>query len=813
MRISAMLLKRRKIFGGIIIFVIAVSAILNIMSGVLTQAVLQYKWEKAVQSYGLFSCGISLLSEEEYHSVLEYIDERNIGKYEAYKSVVLSGTPVTLGSADERFCNMTGAKLVSGRLPQKEGEIIVEKFVADILGKQNIIEVEEQGRKVPLKIVGVVENYSAGLSLPENIETGKNTYPNIICAQNNIFQKDNKKQSFLLNLENAVNVSKGYTENAEKIYGTLEKANIPAEKIFLNNGLLSRGLESCNEIWKYSIFFSCAVVALMAICGYMLLNIFFKDYRKKLAILQICGFSSGKVILIIAQQLAIFIALGKLSGFLLSLLLLGGYKYKITFDRISFAVAGVIVWIAVACMILFKYKLEVTRYSPAENLSNKGSSLIEKKQPENIMKNIQKADFKMALLLGGVFVISYASLYIYSITIYGNPKIPDYQVFSKEVEVSEIVNGFTVKANSENVIRESDGKKLETYASDITYELWPEFNGCTILFEKNKMPKYFEEWNLKNHSEDTGGEDSFMRKNLPAEMKHVAAVENVDFIVANDNMMKNIISQYKLDVSLEQLDRNKEVVLFLPEYSDDEKGVNKNEQIHIGGIEQYKKEVRSRQDTFRIGGIVGEKYQLKTGNEIQEREGIIVLLSEKTAAESGLFRGYRALAVRLNKHVPEKEKEEIRDMIYGIAAKNQGGILYSKKVLEEDEKIFTSYNKALSVILLSVNLLAGGVGIIILVYQSVLRNERKYGILRTLGLSLKKLRKDLWTSLFKSLFLAYICGTAVILVFVGSIEELLYYWRNYFVAVGQLFILQLIACLVIFRLSGKWNIRNMIEER
>ncbi len=89
MRISMMLLKRRKAYSSIIIFIIALMTLLNISVSVFTQSVLQYKWEKAITSYGDFSFGLSQISKDMEATVTGQFSEENVGFLMSTKVLVI----------------------------------------------------------------------------------------------------------------------------------------------------------------------------------------------------------------------------------------------------------------------------------------------------------------------------------------------------------------------------------------------------------------------------------------------------------------------------------------------------------------------------------------------------------------------------------------------------------------------------------------------------------------------------------------------------------------------------------------------------
>lgn len=824
MKLSLMLIKHRMLFACSIVCVIAVSIVVNISSSILTQSVLQYKWDRGTSSYGNFSCGISNISKEEEKIVLQNFCEENIGKFETYQNVEYDDLMITLGYADEAFCNMTGIKLISGRFPLNSNEIVVENFVANMLDESGILEIEHNNEKIQLKIVGIIGNYSSRLLVPVDESKIGNVYPNVICNENNFLQSETTVRSLLINMEGVVDTKKDYIKNTEHIYTAVEEAGLTTSDIYINDNLLNKGLAGCKEIWHYSLFFSFVVTVITAAFSYVILNIFYKDYREKLSILNVCGREFAKLLTIVKQQLFFFFIIANALGILLGYGIINVFRicFNITVSYKSGITIAFLFWteinlFCVILLVLMKCKMEITQYSLAENLRCKSdisnaARIKEKSVNRNILKRIRSASMTYTLLFVAVFIVMYFSLYIWGITIYGNPNIPDYQLFSKEVEEVEVVNGFTVESSTEKYILENDIRKLQRYSPYIIYDLWPDFNSYTILFEKNAIPDYFETWNSMYPNQDTSYDGSIIEKNWPEEFDNLIPVNNVDFIVADNALLKDIVQRYELTTPISQLRDETDIILFLPENIQHKSAFIEGNTIKIGGISQYGNQVIGKQFTFNIAEIVNKPYQIETDYTLQQRDNVIVFLSEEAAKKSNLFQGYRSVSVRFKADVPEHITNDIDNLMYEMANKIQGGVLYSKEEILMDEQIFTTYNKILSTILMTINILFGSIMVTIMVYQTIKKNIRTYGILRVLGLSFEKNIFYVWESYIKSVFISYILDAVFTLIILGNVEIWLYYLTNFIIALGQTVILLFIICFITYVFLSKMKMKDMIVD-
>ena len=818
MKISMMLLKRRKKFTSIIVLVIMLMTMIELSTYIFTNSVLNYKWEKAIKSYGDFSCGLSGVSEEMKNTIKDQFGIANVGCYEIYQGVEMSEATLSLGYVDDVFREKAGVQLLEGRLPQKKDEVVIESFVANLLDNPEIIKIEKNGKMISLKIVGIVDNYSSRLSLPDEIQVGKNTYPNVISAEASLFDEQKQGCSLLIDMGSKINARRSYIENTRNIDNELQNIGVSLDDIFYNNNLLNKGLVSCHEIWIHSLFFSIIVIGVVSVGLYVLLCVFYKDYRSKFAVLEICGMERKNTFRIMFLQMIIMFVIGSGIGIVVTFIIkcaidsIWKWETNWGFDNgIVLFIAGEIALVTVILLILFRYRVRSSKYSIAENLEK--TSVFESygNQSEKVMDSLRKPNIKVTILLTSVFLISYFSLYIYNIAIYDNPDIPDYQLYSKEVVTSEVVNGFTIENNPDSCILSSDVEKLEKYASDIVYETWPNFNSYSILLDQASYSEYFQTWNAMYRNEDTSYEESIIEKNWPDEMEGLTAVWNVDFVVASKTVLNEAIKEYKLNVTADELEKNNEIILFLPRSSELEIDIEEGENIKIGGVSQNGSNVEGELQEFSVGKIVKDAYSLKINGFEQKREGIIVMLTESTAKASSIFKGYRALSVYFNDGISEEKVQCIDDLIYEIAAKIQGGVLYSRKTNLENEKIFSSYNKVLAVALMSINLFFGIIVILIFVYQIVLKNKYLYGVLRVLGMSLRTNRLYLLTSIMKSLMIAYLLATAISFIFIGNKELYWYYLNHYMLSFMQTLLLSLMSCVMIRNMLSKMDISSMLR--
>lgn len=150
--------------------------------------------------------------------------------------------------------------------------------------------------------------------------------------------------------------------------------------------------------------------------------------------------------------------------------------------------------------------------------------------------------------------------------------------------------------------------------------------------------------------------------------------------------------------------------------------------------------------------------------------------------------------------------------MYETASKIQGGVLYSKTVNMENERIFSSYNHKLSSILIMINVLFGIMTTIIFAYQIVQKNRRNYGVLRILGMSLEKNFHYILISTAKSLLISYVSAAIITYFFIGNAERYRCYLDNYAVSMVQSFVLFLIACFVIYRMLSHMSISDMLDD-
>lgn len=823
MKLSLKLLKNRKRFVCCIVGIITFSTVINIFSSILTQSILQYKWEKGTSLYGKFACGLSDISNEEKELALQEFSSENVGVFSTYQDTQINNLMLTLGYVDISFSKQVTIELKSGRFPENEDEVIVEEFVLNLLENPNYLEVVYNNKKIKLKIVGIIKNYSSKLSVPSENNIG-NVYPNIICNKKNCFERSETNRSMLISLNDTVDIKKDYITNTQNIYNIIKKSKLPTNKLYFNDNLLNKGMIGCREVWRYSIFFSLCVTLIITICIYAILDIFYKDYRKKLAILNILGKEEKRLLDIIKQQLVLFFVIGNFFGIIIGSILIKILKTKLHLymDNISkLMIFNFFFWelmlVCALLTVLLKKKMQFWNNSLPDNLlnikrktdnnCNKG-----KKGKKNIIENMKSVNVICAISFTAVFIVTYFSLYIHEITIQDNYNIPDYQLFSKEVVETEVVNGFIIEDNPDKFILESDIQRLKRYHPYIEYDLWPNFNGYTILFEQDKIPRYFKEWNEMYKNVDTSYEQSIIQENWPEQFDNLIPVNNVDFIVADDNLLKDIIKKYDISILPTELKNKSEILLFLPYDTKDLGNIKTQKTLKIGGISQYDEKVTGEQFIFNIAEIIYQPYSLKNGYISQERDNIIVVLSENTAKKSGLFKGYRGVSIQLKKGISQNIIREIDDLINEMSNKIQGSILYSKEELLLEEKLFTTYNKIISMILIGINIIFGSIIVIILVLRIVRKHRRIYGILQAIGLSYEENVLCVWESLIKSVMLSYIFDVVIVMVIFSNFESFKYFFSNFCITIFQTLFLLFLICLIVYNWLKNRNIKDLMKN-
>lgn len=112
-----------------------------------------------------------------------------------YRRVILDNNKLIIGSCDKKFLNIGNVKMVSGKLPERENEIAIEKEYLSFLGVNNLGDIVPYNIGIDslagYKLCGIIENYSQRWDLVNSDLQYVNCFIfndiNLKCLQTNVY--------------------------------------------------------------------------------------------------------------------------------------------------------------------------------------------------------------------------------------------------------------------------------------------------------------------------------------------------------------------------------------------------------------------------------------------------------------------------------------------------------------------------------------------------------------------------------------------------------------------------------------------------
>ena len=752
------------------------------------------------------------------------------GFWELYENARLGDSTFTIGYGDKIFLDMTNAVLEAGRMPEAGNEIAVERFVAEMYGISEPggnIALNIHNESVPVKVTGILRNYTNQLSVYYRLEKGMNNYPNILCGKENIFYSGENKvfRSALFGFLDTDSIGINQIETLNVILMRIDALDLSAGTVYTNDNLFNRGLLYCGNIKIFSVIFSGLIMIATLLCCCGVLKIFYHEYGEKLGILMSCGLQRRKVLYIIAIQILLF----TVSGGIISVLggtVIYNYLSRILYPDIPSAGYAKSFRFLMIWFILLYLFLLLLFYSAFCNIRAKSilrllseKQLFAKKKTDrkslgyNIVTGIKYPKFSIVLLYIFIFSICYIVLESYSAVQVNYDGFPDYELFSKEIVETETQNGYVVEYNADSFISSKALEKLSYFGESVFIDAYPNVNSNTLLLKSSQITPYFEKWLLSYELEPTSYEASVLKQNWPEEADEWTPVPNVEFIVADRELLQVICQKYDLETNYERMRDHSGAILFLPDTEKEETGLRAGDKLSLGGVLLNGQEVAFESMEVNIEGIVTSPYEIVSDGYLQQRKELTVVVIDETADLESIFKGYRRLAVYIKDNIEKQTADEIDNCMNGIQSEIQGGVLYSKRATQEADTVYKVYVHSIGFALAGIVLVFSGIFLYTHIFSMLKVQKRKYGILRALGICTSTLAKSIFVSYICSMLLSMAADVVIIAVFFKDMASL---HQKVLFALGAwvvIFILTLFSWILPFFLLKKERIRQMIEGK
>lgn len=735
-----------------------------------------------------------------YHAMFKDVDksvgeklktDENISKITTVQNlgeaVNSQGISVKLNSSDKDFINQQGYKLIAGRLPNSQDEIVIEK---EALKKMKVAEKlnttinfiikktykEENGDK---KTVNVNKSFKiVGI-----IEKPKSYYEDFYRL--NAFTYDNKVDMGILpqnivTYDSLISLKSGEVNIGGELSKLVNKNNI-ARGSYEENVRLSQLLMEINDsndpAQEIKDKFIVAVTATVLV--YNIFNISLNETINQMGMMRLIGASKNKVRRILLYQSIIVmilgVSIGLLGGFIFSYIGINTFKYSFINIELEDPKVYVSLYNLIKSMLIGAGSVLIAsiipiwmsgRISPIESIrkTDKSKRQVTSGVVDKLLfkifgfagamafKNISRNKIRTIISIISIALGGYIFIWTFDTSIGDaadrydefNGRISSYDLtIGSDVNTDKVNAGYT-KEDIED-IKKLSGVKAVNYKQDFE---------VNIVSDSNKMNKEYLKYNaLKDSGTIVNG-------------------ANLKLFTDTDiNGLKDFISEGSIDNLYKEIDGYPNVAVsnYYYDIINDSSFKKVYNEVKIGDILTLKIPFNENGSTIyktkkvRVGAILGEKWKAKASGRYLE-----MITSDKNLAVLSNPDSYSEISIKLENENDEKTINEINKI---VSKRGIPSIRRTLDVKNQDQMYRDQFvkSKILKIVLI---LLISTINIFCTIRTNLLTRMKEFSTLRAIGMSVKSLGNILYfEALIYGLFSSLIAG---ILACIKSVKFLDY---------------------------------------
>lgn len=768
--------------------------------------------EKAYELYGEHSGILTGIDEEKKNLQKNALD---VGEYQLVDTMVFDKDKVaTIGWMDDDALKMGHIRLIKGKFPEKNDEVAIESAYLQLIddswkiGEKRKIKINN--KKVDVRLVGVVNNYSAQWSVPIDLKKGFNDFPNIFISNKQNYTV-NKSKNFLIKLDD----NKKKAE--KKMYQLLDEYN---QNGTFNERLFNKGLIDYDTVFFLSLIFQCLTLLLSLFCIVSLFSYFNIDQSQKIAVLKAIGSNKLNLYKLYFYQCIIIFSLSIITAIPLQLLLhflIIHNSFQVNMlnqSNMLYLISIIIIWLLLIFFVTFFISIRSVRKSnnfSVNELLNKemdSSHLYDKltkyfhsftnKQlarqlfifPKQLIFTVLILCFSI-LLITFSFFVQKESAGIWDTT-------QKYYLTSQETYGYDTVENLTVLKNQGLTFSIEDVQQLEKKPGILYIDKIPFMKDVHPIINPDLVTPSIRQW-----IEEFGSDNNMY--------KELEIIPNVRYTIVDSDEFKEIYSAkpYKDFVG--------KVLLFLPTKSNGSEGkelIGKK----IGFVKMFKEDngLETKQKDLEVLDVINKPLVKKIINSQKiEYNEITIVLDEKTALESGLLQGYNELGIYTQDNLSTKEYEKIDSSVNRLIATVPGSLFQNiPEFIKDDIKIYSLVG-FLGILSFIVATILSVISIVILVFSKYQLQKRNWGIYLSLGMNKKQVIRFLNLEM-----LSYLCISTIIsmIIFIiamitfNHVYPFSFYLKYYCLAILSILILILIGSIVLGRVIKKQSISSILRR-
>lgn len=748
-KFSYKLLTSRKKWVGLLVFVFSliIASVVSIFTA--SNTIVSSIFQKSFHQYGEFSGVLYDLSDTSIESIKT---NHKIGMFSILDTVQLKNESVKVhsGVVDENFLELGHIKFLSGNYPKSANEVAIEAYYLESIdptwkiGELRNVQLGTINKE--LKLVGIIENYSANWSY------GKLNFPNLFLSSST----NSETRGYLI----GYNQQKSIQQNRNNIDSLI---NANTMNGFINDMLFYYGLKDSNNLKIISICIQLFIILLASSCIIIMLSYFNTNQIIKFTIFKTLGCTNKMFFTISTLQTLMIYLLGIAFSppFILvfhHILTQNTYGNTVLKFNMPKLFIGILCWL----IILFIGTIGSTLISLKKRNSNGISTNLTRPLNSSFFAKLKTQHFSIKLFelqlfknckntILGILTLAFSILLILLSYTMSNEaegiwdtKIDFYVSSKKNISYNVIDNHIVLEENIPT-FKMDDVKELENFKGIHFIDKNPLMMDIFIMNEPTIEPDISINSDINYVLKD----ECYFSKNYP---------------MMNNQMIGN------------------SVIVYYPNVDDTTIHRLKGKEITFARAQNKKSIYSIKTWSFTIMDVINQPYTIALeDNEKVYKNGITILMNEKTALENGITNGYKDLAIYVNNDIAKDDSELIYDNVYSLIAGIPGSLFQYVPNVKRDETFITDYLEFAGKFAFCISIILTFFCINIIVLGKYRVQKKYWGIYRTLGMNSNKILVALITEALVLFFFATIISIFVYIIFLFLLSNLTYSFVYYII--------------------------------
>lgn len=564
---------------------------------------------------------------------------------------------VTAGFFDKSACKIGCIRLQSGRMPERETEIAVEKSKLRKLGSQiklgdQVILKSGSGIEKTYTICGIIKDYTGSWDVPENLIDGENTLPEVFMNSSS-YRAQQWYYLFQYNF-------KGKEFDSSKIQELADQCGVDENNTVWNQKTYGEGMELIMDLQGIRILFLTVLCILIFALEIFLMPIYFGQYKDSYGTFELCGMGRKKLFYLKGIHCFILLVLIFMGTALIYEF--GTYLLQKLVKEDYSRASGWILWIVFLVLFLVGVCLLFVRKRKTYQMLSGAIDVKDGGWFRNLHRFLLKKGFPffVPMILACVMIFSsgfYAFAYLNDSDWGDWDDYADFNMAAKTTVVSVKVGEY------------------EVYQEPRQYFTFDQIHKLERMEGISKIEK----------EPDTAGIGWFREGNSP--------VYDLNYQILSDQEIIELQKKYP-QYPMKKLLQDHQILIYMPKNTvKSQWRIKKNQELVFGrAIYRGRKDLAnvSKDDLHKtmlkqkVAGVLEEKSNISQF-KVAGNKPVIVM---REANVKKIIKGYYQVQVFLKKSATEEQSQKIQDQMQDMAAMHTDFMWASKKEQQlENNKI------------------------------------------------------------------------------------------------------------------------------